>query len=141
MIKSRTPYPVPRTPYKAFTLVEIMVATAILSLGTVLIYEAFFISVNAFDYYSNYLSLAPKMDEKIWQAQNNLTCFGPVAYVQREGSFIKDNKAFGWNMSHRLIGSTKTLELYKIRFSLSWQEGERRLTLMRDAYAMYRKEE
>jgi hypothetical protein len=118
-----------------------MVATAILSLGTVLIYEGFLIFVDSFNYYATYLDLAPKIDEKIWLAQNSLTCYGPEGYVQPEGKFVRNSKFFNWNMSHKLIDQSKYSDLYKIDFFLYWQEGEKTKRILRNAYAIYRKEE
>jgi len=125
----------------AFTLVEVMVATAILALGAVLIHETFFVSMNAFDYYSDYLYLVPLIDEKIWQAESNIRRFGPSAYVQPKGSFIRGSKGFSWNMSSNVISETQDLQLYRISFDVSWRKGERNLSIKRDTYAFYREDE
>ena len=68
----KCPEPVegPLTAKKGFTLVEVMVATAVLSLGIVLLYEAFFKITDAFGYYNHYLSVSPFAREKIWAAQD-----------------------------------------------------------------------
>jgi len=138
---TRSPLPVTRYPKNAFTLVEVMVATAILSLGAVLIYETLLVSVGAFDYYSDYLYLAPKMEEEIWQAQNNISRFGYAARIQPEGVFTKGNKIFSWNMSYELSDEAGDFELYKISFLLHREGGEKRVEFTRNAYAMYKKEE
>jgi len=121
-----------------FTLVEVMIATAVLALGIVLIHEAFFASLDAFGYYSNYLRVAPWADEKIWDAQDELRRLGPRADIEREGEFLGRNKNFRWNLSYGPLGETKSL--YRVDLILSWQEGKRRVSLLRSAYAIYEKE-
>ena len=128
---------------KGFSLIEVMVATATLSLGTVLIYEAFFISLDSFNYYSNYLSVIPWMDEKIWQAQDDLSKFGaltqigttdePRTFDKVRGEFQKAGKAFRWNLNYSPIDDG----LYRIDLNLYWQEGQRKVRLLRSAYAKY----
>ena len=113
----------------------------VLSLGAVLIYEAFFTCLDSFNYYSNYLNLAPLMDEKIWQAQDSLTHFDESANIDTGGEFALGNKNFKWDLAYSLIDETKDLyKLYKIDLSVSWQEGRRRARLLRNTYAIYQKE-
>lgn len=119
---------------KGFSLIEVMFATAILSLGTVLIYEAFFISLDSFNYYSNYLSVIPWMDEKIWQAQDDLNKFGALTQIGTTDEFQKAGKAFRWNLNYYPIDDG----LYRIDLNLYWQEGQRKVKLLRSAYAMYK---
>lgn len=120
---------------KGFSLIEVMVATVTLSLGTVLIYEAFFISLDSFNYYSNYLSVIPWMDEKVWQAQDDLSKFGALTQIGTTDEFQKagKGKVFRWNLNYSLIDDG----LYRIDLNLSWQEGQRKVKLLRSAYAMY----
>ena len=117
---------------------EVMIATAVLALGTVLIHEAFFASLDAFGYYSNYLKVAPWADEKIWDAQDELRRLGPQADIEREGEFSEKSKNFRWNLSYGPLGEPKSL--YRVDLILSWQEGKRKAGLLRSAYAIYEKE-
>ena len=122
-----------------FTLIEVMVATAVLALGIVLIFEAFFISLDSFNYCSNYLNVATWVDEKIWQAQDALSHLGSQGFIETEGSFVNRNKNFDWNLSYNLIDVQP--DLYKINLVLSWKEGRRKVRVSRAAYAIYEKEE
>lgn len=112
---------------------EVMVATCVLSLGAVLIYESFFIALDSFNYYSNYLNVASLMDEKLWQAQDNLSRLGSSGQIEPSGEFINQNKNFKWNLSYNLISQN----LYQIDLTFSWQEGRRFVKLLRNTYAMY----
>ena len=125
-------------PNKSFTLLEVMVTTAVLSLGAALIYEAFFITLDTFDYCFNYLNVASWMDEKIWQAQDNLSLSGSLQQLEARGELKNRSKNFTWDLSYGLIGGTEGL--YKIDLTVFWQEGQRRVRLLRSAYALYEKE-
>ena len=122
-----------------FTLMEIMVATVVLSLGIVLIYQAFFVSLDSFNYCSDYLKVVSWADEKIWQAQDSLSHFGAASEIEARGSLVTRNKSFDWDLSYSLIGSPP--DLYKIDLLLSGSTGKRRLRLSRTAYAIYEEEE
>jgi prepilin-type N-terminal cleavage/methylation domain-containing protein len=129
-----------RTGNKGFTLLEVMVATAILALGTLLIYESFFVSLDLFDYCSNYFAVASWMDETIWKAQDSLSHFGSLAEIETNGEFANRNKNFYWNLSYDIIDTTQLLykaDLYKIDLVLFWQNGPKRRQLLRTAYAIY----
>lgn len=126
--------------HQGFTLIEVMVTVVVLSLGIVLIYEALFTSVNAFSYCSNYFKTASWTEEKIWQAQDNLSRLGPLAKVDTAGAFISRNRKFNWHLSYKVIDDKSTLYLYKIDFSLLWAEGKRKTKLIRTAYAIYEEE-
>lgn len=116
---------------KGFTLVEIMATTAILSLGLVMIYQAFFVSLDTFDYYLNHLNAQLWLDEMIWQAQDNFTQYGFFSPGQTSGEFIIGNKSFNWNMDY---DSIKPQELYKVSLGASWRQGSRIINLSRAAY-------
>lgn len=120
-----------------FTLVEAMITTAILSLGIVLIYEAFFISLDSFNYCSNYLNIVSWADEKVWQTQNSLNHYGVERAIGTQGVFKRANKKFNWNLSFYLID----VDLYRIDLDIFWQEGKRKSKLSRSAYALYNEED
>ena len=131
----QTGKPANRQTKKGFTLIEVMVATAVLSLGALMIYEAFLISLDAYNYCSNYLRVASWMDERLWQAQNELGHFGPAAQIERSGEFVNRNKNFSWSLTYALIGGLPGL--HKIDLGLSWKEGRRDARLLRSTYATY----
>ena len=123
---------------KGFTLVEVLVTTAVLSLGIVLIYRAFFTLLDSFGYYSNYLRVAAFADEKLWQAQDALSCFGPDAGAGSSGRLNIQNKDFNWRLS---VGPITAESLYRIDLAVSWRQGPRTRELSRNGYALYIKKE
>ena len=123
---------------QAFTLVEVMVAVAVLSLGIVMIYDAFFTNLDLFGYYSNYLKFAPWLDEKLWEAQDLLSRGGGMVTLDRDGDFVKSNKKFHWVLSCTSLDDKQGL--YGITIRVSWQDGLRKANLTRNAYALYEQE-
>jgi prepilin-type N-terminal cleavage/methylation domain-containing protein len=119
-----------------FTLIETMVATAILAVGTLLIYEALFMSLDSFNYCRRYLYIAPRADDMLWQAQNDLACFGSVGATGPSGEFYSDSRRVEWSLLHGEIDPKS--KLYRIDLSLLWKEGSKNFRLSRSGYALYR---
>jgi prepilin-type N-terminal cleavage/methylation domain-containing protein len=120
---------------EGFTLLEVIAATAILSLGIVFIYQAFFTSLDTFSYCANYLDVGSWSNEKIWEVQNKIKCFGPSVPIETTGSFTKRNRNFEWGLSYGLIDMAA--DLYEINLAVLQQEGKRRVVLVRTAYVVY----
>lgn len=115
-----------------------MVTTAVLSFGIVLVYQAFFISLDAFDYCRNYLRVASWADEKLWEVRDDFRRDGPSANPATSGEFTKGKKNFRWHIFCSLMDAPR---LFKINLILAWKEGGRTAKLYRDTYALYRPEE
>jgi prepilin-type N-terminal cleavage/methylation domain-containing protein len=120
---------------QAFTLIEVMLATMVLSLGAVLIHEAFFKSLDTHNYCHDYFSVGYWLDEKIWSAQDSLRQSGLSVNIARDGKFKAGNKDFVWNLSYDLTCDTQ--DLYKIVLDVSWKEGSRDIKVSRVAFAKY----
>lgn len=127
---------IPNTEH-AFTLIEVMVTTAILSLGVVLVYSAFFISLDSFNYCSDYLAVAPLMDELIQQAQEQLSSQGGSALPPGNGQLRVNNKEFNWYL--KCVPVMGVQDLFKIDLVFSWQQARKNKKISRVAYALYEK--
>jgi len=123
---------------KGFTLIEVLVTTAVLSFGMVSIFQALFIIMSAFSYISHYLNVVPIADEKVWQVQNAVRCDGPQAVFDKRGIFDAGGKKYDWTLSAVL--ADKDAMLYKIDLVTSWSEGRRNNRLARSAYVFYEQE-
>ena len=113
-----------------------MVTTAVLSLGIVMIYESFFISLDSFEYSQNYLKVVSWLDEQVWQAKDELSRSGELINTQPGGEFVTSNKTFSWDLGYTPTG---TPDLFRINAVLSWQEGKRKVRISRSDYALYQK--
>lgn len=141
MIKvRRIPHPVSRNPKRGFTLIEVMVAATVLSLGTVLIHEIFFRSLELANYSYNYLNFAPWLDERLWQAQNSLSKLGKLDPKETKGKIRGQSKDCEWSVLYNLINSSLSQQLYKVDIVAFWQEGQKKVKFQRTAFAIYEKE-
>ena len=120
---------------RGFTLVEIMVATAILSLGLVLIFEAFFTSLDAFNYYNNYLYVFNLAEEKIWEAQDHIERFGSLSNIETSGEIEAKKRIFNWYLISAPLDQTDNL--HKIDLQFSWKQGKRQPKINRCIYAKF----
>ena len=119
---------------KGDSLVEQMVAVAVLSLVLILIYGAFFSCLNAFNYSLGRLNVQRWMDEKVWEMQEELNRSGTLARGEQRGSFIDKNKNFVWETSVKLIGEAQDTYLYRLTLNVFWKQAQRNISVSQIAY-------
>jgi prepilin-type N-terminal cleavage/methylation domain-containing protein len=120
---------------KGFTLIEVMVAVAVLSFGLVLVYQAFFIAFDSFNYSADYLAISCWMDEKVWEAQDNIMRTGSLQDYQLQGEFLARNKLFNWQVSSNLLDQSANLSA--VNLQVNWKEAKRNVKASRFFYAKY----
>ena len=119
---------------RGFTLVEVMVGLAVLSFGIVVIFETFFLSLNTYSSYSNYLKTQNWLNEKIWDMQDRLNHSALITMNTDSGPISVNNKELTWNMNVGVVDWDESL--IEVNVNLSWQEGGRTVTSARHAYAV-----
>jgi hypothetical protein len=124
-----------KTGNKSFTLVEIMAAVCILTLSAVMLYECFFITLDSYSYYSDYLQVNSWMKQKIWDTQDILVHSQGSPQIESNGVLKAGNKNFTWELSVNLLDQKQGL--YGIYISLKLPGGKRKLNLSRTAYALH----
>jgi prepilin-type N-terminal cleavage/methylation domain-containing protein len=120
---------------RGFTLIEVMVAVAVLSFGLVMVYQAFFIVLDSFNYSADYLEIVSWMDEKIWQAQDSIMRTGALETNTTQGEFIARNKKFEWTISSNALSSAGNLSA--VNLEVNWKEAKRKVKVNRSCYAKY----
>ncbi len=122
---------------KGFTLVEVLAATIVFSLGSVYLGEAFFVSLDTYTYCEDYLKVLSWADDKVWETQETINYFGPLAIMESSGRLPLHRKPVNWQIS---VGpADETGSIYQINLILSWKEGLRTVRLKRSAYTLYEK--
>jgi hypothetical protein len=116
-----------------------MVTVSILSFGILAIYESLFISLDTFNYYSNYLNAQGWLNEKIWDIQSKLISEQSLETTEERGMFTINNKKINWSVSIKPVD--EQYGLYKLDLSLFWHEGSRERFVYRAAYAANQKDE
>ncbi len=119
---------------KGFTLIEIMVAVAILAFGITAVYRSFFVSLDVLDYYSNYLFAQGWLNDKVWDLQDRLMRSEAVTTGDKVGAFMNENKDFIWRTSVNPVD--ENYGAYRLDLTLSWMQGNREINVYRGAYAV-----
>jgi hypothetical protein len=120
---------------RSFSLIEVLSAVAVLSLGFVFIYQVYFVFLDLFSYYKDYLQLGLILDEKLWETEQIFRYNPQIQDIQTNGIFKIDNKDFDWNLNYDLLDKESTL--YRIDLNLKGQEGKRRFNLKRSSFIFY----
>ena len=120
---------------RSFSLIEVLSAVAVLSLGFVFIYQVYFVFLDLFSYYKDYLQLGLILDEKLWETEQIFRYNPQIQDIQTNGIFKIDNKDFDWNLNYDLLDKESTL--YRIDLSLTGKEGKRRFNLKRSSFIFY----
>jgi len=133
------------TSTRAFTLIEVMVAASVLALGAVLIYEAFFISLDSFEYCANFLQVSVWTDALLWEAQDAVLHPSSAKPILTGGQITRRNKKFQWDLSYDVLDEIKEAgrfcQMYRIDVRVFWQQGYRTAGVSRSTYALYEKKE
>jgi len=119
---------------KGFTLVEVIMTGAILSFGIVSIYEALFVSVDTYSYYTHYLNTQDWISEKIWEVQSQLINSGVAEEESTSGQIVREHKTYDWLMAVILIDETQSL--YRVKVTISWNEGNKKINTTRETYLL-----
>ncbi len=115
-------------------MIEVMVGLAVLSFGIVVIFETFFLSLNTYTSYLNYLKTQNWLNEKIWDMQDRLNHSALITMSTDSGQVQVNNKDLPWSMSVGVVDWDESL--IEMNINLSWQEGGRTVTSARHAYAV-----
>ena len=121
-----------------FTLVEILVAVSILSMGIVFIFQTFFVNIDLLSHYKDYLNVMPWVDEKIWEAQNQLMRYCSLGPQMRtNGTLIVGFDRYPWNLNYKLKDRTKLIFQVSFYINRKHQNQTRDFHIERQLQAHY----
>ncbi len=118
---------------KGLTLIEVMLTVSILSLGTVMIYQANLLSLGVYGRYVHRLSLQNWAEEKIWEAKEDIFNSDLPNTGEVSGSFNLLGKSYDWKREVSLTWESKDskFSFYKILLTVSWDEEGKPTSLYR----------
>ena len=117
-------------------MIEVMIATAVLLLGTVMIHESYLQAANLYGRYCDTLKVRLWMNDQIWTAKEALVYSPTPSTDAQSGIFTTSGKPFNWSQQVNIISGP---QLYSIRMSVDWYEGNQPFNLTKEIYA-YRKD-
>jgi prepilin-type N-terminal cleavage/methylation domain-containing protein len=105
-----------------FTLVELMIAVSILTIGVVMVLRSFLNSAGVLDSLSNRLDAIAIIEDKIDELQEKvLEESGLEASSATEDLTVGNRNA----ILHSDVGTSSVEGINEVRLSLSWQEGNK----------------
>jgi len=105
---------------KAFTLLEVMLAVSILSIGLVAVVRSYTTSLHALRVSKDYLVANLLLEEKIWQKQEEKIRLGGVMPEDQDDKFNSPFDNFSYKINFEEEGDLPLL--YKSTFEVSWQK-------------------
>ena len=120
-----------------FTLIEVMVTVAILSLGTLVIHEGLLHSADVLTHYNSLLTAREWSENKIWDLKEALLFSEPPQPTENSGSFESAGRSYAWSADNSLASNAD--ELYLINLDIGWREGQKPINLAQSVYATSQK--
>lgn len=116
-----------------FTLVEVMVTVAILSLGSLTVHQGLLRSANILIHYNCELAAIEWAEDKLWEAKDALLFSAEKIDPDSSGSFERAGRIFDWSLTADPVPGTD--KLYLIRLSINWLEGNKPVNVVKACYA------
>ena len=121
---------------KGLTLIEVMLTVSLLSLATVMIYQANILSLGVYGRYSHRLGLQSWAEEKIWESKQSILESENPEAGESSGSFQHLGRDYDWKSETNLIWESedKKIYFYDVRLTISWEEDGKPAFLYRSAH-------
>lgn len=134
-----------KTGIKGFSLIEVMVASCILALGSLLLYQSFFVILDTLDYCSNLISASLEAEELL---NDSIVILGhssePPRLLESGRLQTLSTRSGNWKLSYALVDSVKKKEasylLYRILLETNWKQARRQAGLSLTNYALRNEE-
>ena len=109
---------------QGFTLVEVLVAAVILSVGLTAVFNVFLSSIDVVQLFDNRLNAQFFLNEKIKQLQAELNRqSGMFIPMDQSGQVEIGNKVFSWRLNMQVVDAYQ--ELYRVNALMDWSEGDK----------------
>jgi prepilin-type N-terminal cleavage/methylation domain-containing protein len=122
---------------QGFSLIEVLIAVSILSLGSVFIYQSNMMTLHAYGKYMRRLAIQNWADQKIWDARQSIFEENSPMTGESAGELPYRGTNYRWNMS---VASAASQDFYGISLRVSWKESGQWTSVNRFGFA-YKKSE
>jgi len=119
----------PRKTNRGVTLIEVMIAVAILSLGTLIISESNMNSMNVYGRYANLVMIHDWADQKIWEAKEEIFESEIPNTGSNAGTVTRQGRNYNWRQE--VSSKDKENELYTVSLTVEWEERGRTMNTSR----------
>ncbi len=120
-----------------FTLMEIMVTIAILSVGIVFVFKALLFSLDQINYLTTRLYATTILDNRVSEIERRLRIEQTLPFDLNHPQIAKIGKREVTLKEEMNINTVEDYpDVFKLDLSLSWQQGQRSIKLSRSAYIL-----
>ncbi|MDP8213352.1 MAG: type II secretion system protein [Candidatus Zapsychrus exili] len=118
-----------------FTFIEVMVTLVIFSVGIVMIFKSFLISLDRMNYLTNRLYATTLLDNRIERIDRFLKVYGALPFDEQQVREVDvGGKKVGFK-EYVSIGEIEDfVEVFKLDLKLSWKENNKELNISRSKY-------
>ncbi|HBG62529.1 MAG TPA: hypothetical protein DDX37_11970 [Candidatus Omnitrophica bacterium] len=118
-----------------FTFVEIMVALAVLSLGIVIIFKGFIVSLDRMNYLTNRLYATTLLDNRITAIERMLRVYETLPFeLNRKEKLNVGAKEIEFRQRMNISEVEDFADVFELDLSLLWDSGGKEMILSRSAY-------
>ena len=121
-----------KTGNKGFTLIEVMLAAAVLAISIVTIQQGFLRSATLLARVTRTLEAQQFASEKLWEAQEGLFYSEDPSPGEGSGSFDVSGRRYDWTVEASPLSQA---DLYAVRVQVSWPEGGTRTQVTREVFS------
>ncbi len=121
---------------RGFSLIELLIAASVLALSVTMIQGSFLGAARVFGRYQGNFEAEAWMNEKLWDAEEALLFSDPPDTSSEDGVFSRSGRQYEW---HKQIDPLPQRDLYSVRLTASWSEGQQRVERTREVH-VFRKE-
>ena len=120
-----------------FSLIEVMVAAAILSLSTLVITESNLMNLNVYGRFANRVAVQTWAEQKLWEAKENVFSSEVPETGETQGTYETQTRSYQW---HLTVTEEKEKQLYSILLKVGWIDNGQEVGIERLTYAFRPKE-
>lgn len=114
-----------------FTLIEVMIAVAILSLSTIVIFQSNMMNLNVYGRFTNKMAIQNWAEEKLWEAKEEILSSETPETGERSGVYEIENRVYKWRLA---VSEESDEKVYTVSLRVSWDDAGQERSIERFSY-------